>query len=52
MLAKWHNMQPNLNKFLAMGRPAWKEARATLQKLLSGRLDAQIASFVHIIMGL
>lgn len=27
--------QPNLNKFLAMGRPAWKEARATLQKLLS-----------------
>ncbi|KAJ4704024.1 putative fumarylacetoacetase [Melia azedarach] len=28
-------LQPNLNKFLAMGRPAWKEARATLQKLLS-----------------
>lgn len=27
--------QPNLNKFLEMGRPAWKEARATLQKLLS-----------------
>ncbi|KAG2684422.1 hypothetical protein I3760_10G076700 [Carya illinoinensis] len=27
--------QPNLNKFLAMGRPAWKEARATLQRLLS-----------------
>ncbi|XP_024191465.1 fumarylacetoacetase [Rosa chinensis] len=27
--------QPNLNKFLALGRPAWKEARATLQKLLS-----------------
>ncbi|XP_052181670.1 fumarylacetoacetase-like [Diospyros lotus] len=27
--------QPNLNKFLAMGRPAWKEARATIQKLLS-----------------
>ncbi|XP_076950999.1 fumarylacetoacetase [Bidens hawaiensis] len=28
-------LQPNLNKFLALGRPAWKEARATLQKLLS-----------------
>ncbi|KAF5728874.1 fumarylacetoacetase [Tripterygium wilfordii] len=28
-------LQPNLNKFLAMGRPAWKEARATLQKLLA-----------------
>ncbi|KAI7739619.1 hypothetical protein M8C21_008670 [Ambrosia artemisiifolia] len=28
-------MQPNLNKFLELGRPAWKEARATLQKLLS-----------------
>lgn len=27
--------QPNLNKFLALGRPAWKEARATLQRLLS-----------------
>lgn len=28
-------LQPNLNKFLEMGRPAWKEARATIQKLLS-----------------
>lgn len=28
-------LQPNLNKLLAMGRPAWKEARATLQRLLS-----------------
>ncbi|KDP37782.1 hypothetical protein JCGZ_06461 [Jatropha curcas] len=28
-------LQLNLNKFVAMGRPAWKEARATLQKLLS-----------------
>ncbi|XP_075663960.1 fumarylacetoacetase [Castanea sativa] len=28
-------LQPDLNKFLALGRPAWKEARATLQKLLS-----------------
>ncbi|XP_057960727.1 fumarylacetoacetase isoform X2 [Malania oleifera] len=28
-------LQPNLNKFLGMGRPAWKEARATIQKLLS-----------------
>ncbi|PWA36687.1 fumarylacetoacetase [Artemisia annua] len=27
--------QSNLNKFLELGRPAWKEARATLQKLLS-----------------
>ncbi|RYR12032.1 hypothetical protein Ahy_B04g069550 isoform B [Arachis hypogaea] len=27
--------QPNLNKFVSLGRPAWKEARATLQKLLS-----------------
>nr|DAD23532.1 TPA_asm: hypothetical protein HUJ06_024995 [Nelumbo nucifera] len=28
-------VQPSLNKFLGMGRPAWKEARATIQKLLS-----------------
>ncbi|KAG7591377.1 Fumarylacetoacetase-like C-terminal [Arabidopsis thaliana x Arabidopsis arenosa] len=28
-------LQPNLNKFLAMGRPAWKEARSTLQRILS-----------------
>ncbi|KAJ7967776.1 putative fumarylacetoacetase [Quillaja saponaria] len=28
-------LQPNLNKFVALGKPAWKEARATLQKLLS-----------------
>ncbi|MBA0723930.1 hypothetical protein Golax_004471, partial [Gossypium laxum] len=28
-------LQPTLNKFLAMGRPAWKEARDSLQKLLS-----------------
>jgi fumarylacetoacetase len=27
--------QPNLNKFLELGRSAWKEARATIQKLLS-----------------
>ncbi|THG11689.1 hypothetical protein TEA_014962 [Camellia sinensis var. sinensis] len=26
---------PNLNKFLGLGCPAWKEARATIQKLLS-----------------
>ena len=24
--------------FLGMGRPAWREARATLQKILSGSL--------------
>ncbi|KAH9613669.1 hypothetical protein KSS87_005169 [Heliosperma pusillum] len=27
--------QPTLNKFASMGRPAWTEARATIQKLLS-----------------
>lgn len=29
-------LQPTLNSFMALGRPAWKEARATVQKLLSG----------------
>ncbi|GAB4826512.1 hypothetical protein Ancab_033408 [Ancistrocladus abbreviatus] len=28
-------LQPTLNKFVSLGRPAWKEARATIQKLLS-----------------
>ncbi|KAK1615806.1 hypothetical protein QYE76_021323 [Lolium multiflorum] len=28
-------LQETLNMFLGMGRPAWKEARATLQKILS-----------------
>lgn len=28
-------LQPDLNKFVSLGKPAWKEARATLQKLLS-----------------
>ncbi|XP_057839654.2 fumarylacetoacetase [Cryptomeria japonica] len=28
-------LQTSLNSFMAMGRPAWKEARATIQKLLS-----------------
>ncbi|KAK7359858.1 hypothetical protein VNO77_01823 [Canavalia gladiata] len=32
--------QPNLNKFVSLGRPAWKEARATLQKLLSANEPA------------
>lgn len=27
--------QPNLNDFIEMGRPAWKEARSTIQQLLS-----------------
>lgn len=27
--------QPSLNMFVEMGRPAWKEARSTIQKLLS-----------------
>ncbi|KAH6826919.1 fumarylacetoacetase [Perilla frutescens var. hirtella] len=29
------DLNPNLNKLLELGRPAWKEARITLQKLLS-----------------
>lgn len=33
-------LQPNLNKFVSLGRPAWKEARATLQKLLSANEPA------------
>jgi hypothetical protein len=33
LLGHW---QTSLNAFMALGRPAWKEARATLQKLLSG----------------
>uniref|UniRef100_A0A0C9SA76 Fumarylacetoacetase n=1 Tax=Wollemia nobilis TaxID=56998 RepID=A0A0C9SA76_9CONI len=28
-------LQPSLNSFMAMGKPAWKEARTTIQKLLS-----------------
>ncbi|KAJ6813018.1 fumarylacetoacetase-like [Iris pallida] len=28
-------LQPSLNMFVEMGRPAWKEARSTIQKLLS-----------------
>lgn len=28
-------LQPSLNAFMAMGKPAWKEARVTIQKLLS-----------------
>ena len=27
--------QPTLNAFMALGRPAWSEARKTLQRLLS-----------------
>ncbi|KAJ3410298.1 hypothetical protein HDV05_003954 [Chytridiales sp. JEL 0842] len=27
--------QPTLNKFMSLGRPAWREARATIQTLLS-----------------
>uniref|UniRef100_A0A6N2K543 Fumarylacetoacetase n=1 Tax=Salix viminalis TaxID=40686 RepID=A0A6N2K543_SALVM len=37
-------LQPNLNKFLALGRPAWKEARAKLQNLLSGKIILYILS--------
>ncbi|KAK1307482.1 hypothetical protein QJS10_CPA10g01908 [Acorus calamus] len=28
-------LQPSMNVLLGMGRPAWKEAHATIQKLLS-----------------
>ena len=31
--------------FLGMGRPAWREARATLQKILSGSLSS--APFIY-----
>ncbi|KAL8137286.1 hypothetical protein V2J09_003287 [Rumex salicifolius] len=30
--------QPTLKKFIALGRPAWKEARQVIQTLLSGKL--------------
>ncbi|KAI5064935.1 hypothetical protein GOP47_0019630 [Adiantum capillus-veneris] len=30
--------ETTLNSFMAMGRPAWKEARATVQQLLSGEV--------------
>lgn len=30
------DFQSSLNLFLGMGRPAWKEARLTIQRLLSG----------------
>jgi len=42
--------QPNLNKFVSLGRPAWKEARATLQKLLSGMCN--LSCFGLIVWGL
>jgi len=32
-------LQPVLNDFMALGRPAWKEARATITKLLSANND-------------
>lgn len=44
MLVTWHFIQPNLNNLLELGRPAWKEARTTLQKLLSGWLLKLIPS--------
>jgi len=37
--------QETLNMFLGMGRPAWREARATLQKILSGSLSS--APFIY-----
>jgi len=33
--ARRRRTQPALNDFMALGRPAWKEARATVQQLLS-----------------
>lgn len=35
MLYTFFFIQETLNKFMALGRPAWKEARATLQRLLA-----------------
>tara|TARA_R110002050_G_scaffold82086_3_gene175729 strand:+ start:640 stop:1014 length:375 start_codon:yes stop_codon:yes gene_type:complete len=32
-------LQPTLNEFMSLGRPAWKEARATIQKLLSASVS-------------
>ncbi|XP_019389253.1 PREDICTED: fumarylacetoacetase [Crocodylus porosus] len=39
VLSKHQNVfdQPTLNNFMGLGREAWKEARASLQKLLSAR---------------
>lgn len=38
------HLQTSLNAFMALGRPAWKEARVTLQKLLSGKKPCEIMS--------
>ncbi|CAL5390340.1 unnamed protein product [Camellia sinensis] len=43
-------IRPNLNKFLGLGRPAWKEARATIQKLLSSVWD-KVEMLVPIAIG-
>jgi hypothetical protein len=40
--------QPNLNKFVSLGRPAWKEARATLQKLLSCIIQYNFTLFIYL----
>jgi len=42
--------QANLNQFMGLGRPAWKEARATLQNLLTpgnNKLQGQAGVFVE-----
>ncbi|PKA62891.1 fumarylacetoacetase [Apostasia shenzhenica] len=43
--------QPSLNKFLAMGRPAWKEARATIQKLLSLIKQNEVEMVLPVVIG-
>ena len=35
MLIRFSLLQPTLNAFMGLGRAAWQEARATLQKVLS-----------------
>ncbi|XP_024532733.1 fumarylacetoacetase isoform X2 [Selaginella moellendorffii] len=37
--------QTSLNRFMAMGRAAWKETRGTVQKLLSGKLSNILVGF-------
>jgi len=40
--------QPDLNKFVSLGKPAWKEARATLQKLLSCTIQLYFVLFISL----
>jgi hypothetical protein len=38
LLTLWHlqHVQPTLNAFMALGRDVWREARATITRLLTG----------------